>query len=111
MLCCGLSASQFVLQVVRRLPMVNVTWREPRLMPIKRSGEQAEDSLPEGAVPLQQWQLEVRLQRAGGGRAGTSAARVYAPRFPKACLASCPKGQHHMHPLKRRQGCDPLALP
>ena len=65
--------------------MVNVTWREPRRMPVKRPGQQAEESLPEGAEPLQQWQLEVRLQRAGGSRAGTSAARVYAPRFPKAC--------------------------
>lgn len=92
LLCGGLPASQSLLQVVKRLPMVNVTWREPRLMPVKRPGEQAEELLPEGAEPLQQWQLEVRLQRAGGGRAGTSAARVYAPRFPKACLASCPNG-------------------
>ena len=61
-------------------------------MPVKRAAQQAEDSPPEGAEPLQQWQLEVRLQRAGGGRAGASAARVYAPRFPKACLASCLKG-------------------
>ena len=88
LLYCGFPASQSLLQVVKRLPLVKVTWREPRLMPVQRREEQAEGSLAEGAEP-QQWQLEVRLQRAGGGRAGTSAARVYAPRFPKACLASC----------------------
>ena len=91
LLCCGFPASQSLLQVVKRLPLVKVAWREPRLMPVQRREERAEGSLAEGAEP-QQWQLEIRLQRAGGGRAGTSAARVYAPRFPKACLASCPDG-------------------
>ena len=78
-------------------------------MPVKRSGEQAEDSQSEGAELLQQWQLEVRLQRAGGGRAGTSAARVYAPRFPKACPASCPKGDQ-ASPQGRVEGAG-LQLP
>ena len=67
-----------LLQVLERLPVVDIRWRQPRLVQAKPKG------LEGGAPPGQEYQLDIQLRRVGGKKAGSGLARVYAPRFPKA---------------------------
>lgn len=67
----------YALQVLERLPVVDIRWRHPHLTQAKPKG------LEEGAPPGQEYQLDVQLRRVGGKKAGSGLARVFAPRFPK----------------------------
>ena len=66
------------MQVVERLPVVEVRWRHPHLVQAKPKGLEEEDT-----VAGQEYQVEVQLRRVGGKKGGSGLARVYAPRFPK----------------------------
>ncbi|KAL0039926.1 hypothetical protein WJX77_011783 [Trebouxia sp. C0004] len=68
--------SSEVMQVLERLPVVDIRWRHPHLIQAKPKG------LEEG-TPGQEYQLDVQLRRVGGKKAGNGLARVFAPRFPK----------------------------
>lgn len=65
------------MQVLERLPMVEVQWRHPQL----RSKKGSEG----GQAALQEYQLEIQLKRVSAKR-GPGLSRVYAPRFPKVGL-------------------------
>ena len=73
--------------MLERLPMVAVRWKPPRKPPLvsgKVAGSakaKAEAEVDGEASDDALCLLEVELQRQRGGRA---AARVHAPRFPKA---------------------------
>lgn len=76
------------MQVLERLPVVDIRWRHPHLIQAKPKG------LEEGTPPGQEYQLDVQLRRVGGKKAGNGLARVFAPRFPKvahkpSCLMPC----------------------
>lgn len=66
-------------QVLERLPVVDIRWRQPHLVQAKPRG------LEGGTPPGQEYQVEVQLRRVGGKKSGSGLARVYAPRFPKVC--------------------------
>lgn len=68
--CCGRA------QVCKRLPAVAVTWRASRRV----VGAAAADTLEEPG-----YDLEVQLRCVHRRASGSRLARVYAPRFPKAC--------------------------
>lgn len=65
------------LQVLERLPVVNVKWRQPK--PVRAKGSSPSEETP----AAEEYQLDVQLTRVAGRKAGSGLARVYAPRFPK----------------------------
>ena len=65
------------MQVLERLPLVDIRWRHPQLVQARPKG------LEEGSPPGQEYQLDVQLRRVGGKKGGSGLARVFAPRFPK----------------------------
>ena len=69
------------LQVLERLPVVNVAWKHPKLVQAKSNRSS------EGSPAGQEYQLDVQLTRVAGKKAGSGLARVYAPRFPKVSSA------------------------
>ena len=65
--------------MLERLPLVDVQWKAPRAAAGKAAaGAAAGDDNSDDA---ETWEVEVELRRRRGGR---GAARVHAPRFPKA---------------------------
>ena len=79
------------LQVLERLPIVDIRWRHPHLVQAKPKA--LEGSAEGGAPPGQEYQVEVQLRRVGGKKSGSGLARVYAPRFPKVSRALPPHVQ------------------
>ena len=76
----ALQGAEEAVRVLERLPMVAVNWKPPMLA----SGQAelvADADADADALGIETWVLEVELRRQRGGRA---AARVHAPRFPKA---------------------------
>ena len=81
------SSEHDILQVCERLPMVEVTWRAPRLA----SGKESKPADEAAASSEQRYVLEVHLRRLSGPRGSTN-TRAYTPRFPKVC-----PGHHFAH--------------
>ena len=69
----------FCLQVLDRLPIVDIRWKAPQLKTKKGSEE--------GQPAIQEYELDVQLKRLAGKKGGAGLARVYAPRFPKVGLS------------------------
>ena len=78
------------MQVCERLPLVEVTWRPPRLASAREGQAQAGSEGTEGCEgsPAQLYTLEVHLRRLRRPRGGTN-TRAYTPRFPKVGSTDC----------------------
>lgn len=79
------------LQVLERLPIVDIRWRHPHLVQAKP--KVLEGGAEGGVPPGQEYQVEVQLRRVGGKKSGSGLARVYAPRFPKVSTELPPNAQ------------------
>ena len=90
--------------MLERLPLVDVQYKAPQ----PASGKAAAGAVSGGdGADVEAWEVEVELRRRRGGRA---AARVHAPRFPKARLPSLPAGPHKF--VERTTGdCIPSTSP
>ncbi|KAK9814715.1 hypothetical protein WJX72_010327 [[Myrmecia] bisecta] len=67
------------IKVCERLPLVEVSWQQPRLQAQHAQHHEAGT----GEAGAAQYVVDVQLRRLAGKRSGAGPARVYAPRFPK----------------------------